>query len=697
MTRITGLATGLDVDTIVKQTMQAYQSKIDTQKQKKDVVEIKQQLYRDIMKEAQELYNKHFDILKEGSLLKSSTWQSVKFTSSNPELLTVTGSSSSKLGNYTVERGQIAKAASITKTSKQLGDKITINGQEFELTGANDKEKADNLNKALIKAGVNVSVKYTDFANTDPNGDNKSAFVFESKTLGVNSNFVIGEAQLAKGENSKGAEITALNVSDLKDNIIDNKAFFKIGEDEFSIDIAEESGNSDIESILNNKLSEKGYTTKINEDGDITFITKSTEKIGVEPEISIKKIDNSYEKVDIKSFINSKEATFAEVNIGTLSYNKTETTENKIKDIEEISINGVYINLKNVVLIDGIKVTVDDKITYINKVLKDNNSSVTALNKDGNIILKSNDSGENSKIIFSDLNESDISQGGQDAEITISNGTGTNTYKGISNTFTLDGVTFKFTGEIPSESISVTSEQDSSKIVENIKKYIEDYNALIVKINTLTSEKRDRNYEPLTDEQKEEMTDKEIELWEAKVKQGQLRRDSDLMKISNALKQGMKSMVSGNGLTLKSIGIESVLDYGGTKDGTFTIDDTKLKEAIENNTEEVYKLFTQTTSDTTSNAYNQKGIITRLKEILYDETVSPKSNLAKKVGIEGTATALTNTLTKQMEVYQKKIDEMKDLFSDKEQALYTKYSKLETIMNTYNSQMTYLSQALGLG
>lgn len=688
MTRITGLATGLDVDTIVKQTMQAYQTKIDTEKQKKDVVEIKQQLYRDIIKEAQELYNKHFDVLKEGSLIKNSTWQSVTFKSSSPNL-TVTGNSSSKVGNYIVESGQIAKAATITKTETELGDKIVINGQEFAVTGSTTKEKADNLNKALTSAGINVSVRYTDFAGTT--STNKQAFVFESKTLGVNSNFVIGEAQLVKGENSKGAEITALNVSDLKGNIIAKKAYFKIGEEEFSIDIAAESINSDIESILNNKLSEKGYTAKINDTGDITFITKSTEKIGVAPKISIKKKDDLYEEVSIKSFIDSKEATFAEVNIGNLSYSNTE-------DVGEISINGVYINLKNVVPTDGNKITVEDKITYINKVLSDNNVSVTASkNENGDIILKSNYLGENSKIIFSDLKKSYISQGGQDAKITISNGTGTNTYKGTSNTFTLDGVTFKFTGEIPSGGISVTSEQDSSKIVENVKKYIEDYNSLIVKINTLTSEKRDRDYQPLTDSQKEEMSDKEIELWEAKVKQGQLRRDSDLMRISNALKQGMKSMVTGSGLTLDSIGIESVKDYGGTKDGTFKINETKLKEAIENNTENVAKLFTQSTTSTTSDNYNENGIMIRLKNILYDETVSSKSSLAKKVGFEGTTTVTTNTLTKQMEAYQKKIDQMKSLFSDKEQALYSKYAKLESIMNSYNSQMTYLSQSLGLG
>ena len=86
----------------------------------------------------------------------------------------------------------------------------------------------------------------------------------------------------------------------------------------------------------------------------------------------------------------------------------------------------------------------------------------------------------------------------------------------------------------------------------------------------------------------------------------------------------------------------------------------------------------------------------RLKDILKNETISSESVLSKKVGFEGTKTVYNNTLTKQMTEYQKKIDQMETIFSTKEQDLYSKYAKLETIMSNYNNQMTYLSQSLGL-
>ena len=680
MTRITGLATGLDVDTIVKQTMQAYQSKIDTQKQKKDVVEIKQQLYRDIIKEAQELYNKHFDVLKEGSLIKSSTWQSVTFKSSNPNV-TVTGSSSSKVGDYTIEAGSvIAKAATIAKSEVDLGNKIVINGYEFKIEEGTPKEKAEKLNKALSDKGLNITVKYTDFVVEDTNGSKKQ-FIFESKNLGANSSFIIGGEKanitLSNGKDAKGTVITGLTVEKLQANKDESskKVSFKVDDTEFTIDISSANSNKDIEDLLNKAMQDNVYTVKVDDPPSVN-ITLTTTKLGEDKTEHAISINGTTIKT---TSTKGSDATSAQFDISS-----------SIASSNKIIINGVYIDLS--------KKESLSEIDYINNILKENKVSIKAEKSDSGIVLKSTIVGSKSKVEFSTIaGTEDKIVRGENANIIVNNGTGKYTYTGNTNNFTVDGITFNFTGNIPNKDIEISSSKDSTKIIENINKYIEDYNSLIVKINTLTLEKRDKNYNPLTDAQKEEMSDKEIELWEAKVKQGQLRRDSDLMRVSNALTQGMKNLVSGSGLTLKDIGIESVQDYGGTKDGTFKIDPAKLKEAIENNTESVAKLFTQNTSDTTSNAYNEKGIMVRLKEILYDEAVSSKSILSKKVGFEGTVTVVDNVLTKQMEAYQKKIDEMKSLYSDKEQALYSKYAKLETIMNNYNSQMTYLSQSLGLG
>lgn len=700
-TRITGLATGLDIDAVIKETMQAYRVKIDTQQQKKDVIEIKQQLYRDLIKEAQELYNKHFDILKSGSLLKSSSWQSVKFTS-NSDSLVVTGSSTAKAGTYKVQSGKIAKAASIIKTEEELGSKVIINGQEFELIGSTAKEKADNLNKALTNAGISVSVRYTDFAS-DEVGSNKKAFIFESTLLGADNNFVLGgtktDMETAIGVDAKGAEISGIRVEmlinnidttkdpDLDDNVEMGEVFFKIGEEEFIINLSTSSEIEDIKEALNNILSNKGYSAEIDDEGNITFITTKLGSGQTPPDkIEIKKGSS-----DDFEIINITEENFKD---GTDAVPPT-----MIVDIDSLD-NSFIIN--NIVI--DFSVLRDDpdslmKEEYINKILKARNVPITAKIEGDNLLLTSSVKGSNAKIEFSTIEDGEISKGGQDAYIVITNDKGgIYTHTGNTNNFTLDGVNFNFISDIPEEGIKVVGKEDATEIVESIKSFITDYNNLIVKINTLLTEKRDRNYQPLTKDQKNELSEKEIELWENKVKQGQLRGDSDISRIANALKQGMRNLVSGVGLTLKDIGIESVQDFGGTKDGTFKINEEALKKAIEENTEAVAKLFMQSppSNVSESDAYNQKGIMVRLKDILYNETVSSKAILAQKVGFEGTTTVVNNILTKQLESYQRKIDEMEDLFAVKEQALYNKYAKLESIMNTYNSQITYLQQSLGM-
>ncbi len=489
--RITGLATGLDMDQLVKETMQPYRIKIQQQQQKKEITEIKQQLYRDVINESRELYNKYFDVAKTDSLLLSKNWSTVKFTSSNENALTVTSSSDAKPGNYTVT-GNTATAAKATVTSDMIIDnKVLINGKEFTLKGDTERLKAENLNKELQTAGMNVAVRYSDFAGTE--AGNQSGFIFESTVLGKDSTFTIG--------------------------------------------------------------------------GTSTPVT-TTE--GVDAALTIK---------DDKG--------------------------------------GVY------------------------------------------------------------------------------------THRGTSNTVTLDGVIFKFTGEIPNGStINVNGKTDVTEVKDKVVNFINDYNKLMEKLNTLTTEKRNRNYMPLTDEQKKEMSESEIKLWDERVKKGQLYKDSDVSRIANSMKSAMRGLVEGVDGNLKSFGIEPVADYQGAKNGTYTIDETKLTEALENNSEEVMKLFINTPPSvegmSDQEKYNRSGIAQRIKSIIYNETVTTSSVLIKKAGVEGSASVANNELTKSIEKYEKKMVDMEKDFSRREQQLYSKWATIESMMNKLNSQQSYLMSQLGM-
>ena len=111
MTRITGLATGLDVDSVVQETMQAYQTKIDTVDQQKMVLELQQEMYREVITECRDFYDKYFDMTKSDSLLLQKNWVSNSFESSNESVATVTGGPKAQLDNYSINVKQLAQPA----------------------------------------------------------------------------------------------------------------------------------------------------------------------------------------------------------------------------------------------------------------------------------------------------------------------------------------------------------------------------------------------------------------------------------------------------------------------------------------------------------------------------------------------------------------------------------------------------------
>lgn len=241
-------------------------------------------------------------------------------------------------------------------------------------------------------------------------------------------------------------------------------------------------------------------------------------------------------------------------------------------------------------------------------------------------------------------------------------------------------------------SVSLSGSTNVEDLKDKIVSFVNDYNALLQSINTKIYETRDTDYMPLTDAQREEMTDDQIEKWETKAKTGLLRKDTDLERITSAMKSAMSTVMSGSGLNLESIGIEPVENYA-EKNGMYTVDEEKLTQALEENAANVKDLFTRTASTTNTN--DKGGIFTQLAATLKSEFKSSTASLAKKAGLDGTSTQYSNTLTKSIAEKKTLIDELNDKFSDKEDALYNKYSALETALEKLNAQQSSLSSMLG--
>lgn len=551
MTRITGLATGLDVDSLVQETMQAYQTKIDTVDQQKKVVELQQEMYREVITDCRNFYNDYFDISKSNSIILQKNWSATTFESSS-SAVTATGGAGAEEANYSVKVESVAKAASY-KLEANTNGTVYINNTKVELgNDKSDAEKVKLINEALKDKGV--TAKYSDF--------------------------------------EKGIVLT---------------------------------------------------TTKLGSDETISFTTQAPKE---------KQESSNYFENLIKDFEAGKGVT---TDKGKKEFTfKVDATEVKVDCTDGIS---------------------EEKIKE-------------AMKKTGMDIVEEKSGGF--KITYpADSNA--VKANGSDCKATITKDGKTYEVVGNkTNNITLDGVTFKF-NNVTKEDAQITGKADVTKVKENIVKFVNDYNKLMEKLNTLITEKRDKSYMPLTDAQRKEMSESEIELWEKKVKEGQLSRDSDLTRIRNAMKSTMSSLVGGTSSSLKSIGITPVSDYNGTKNGTFTIDEDKLTSALESNMEDVMKLFVSTGTDKDE---SDKGLLQKLKSVFDTETQTNKGSLIKKAGIVGSSTASNNTLSKQITKYEEKISRMQTIFSSKQQALYTKYSRLETLMNNLNSQSNYLTSML---
>lgn len=294
---------------------------------------------------------------------------------------------------------------------------------------------------------------------------------------------------------------------------------------------------------------------------------------------------------------------------------------------------------------------------------------------------------------------------GKDAQVTITEPYSSPvTITKSSNNFTIDGINYTLNSK-PASDVTLTVTLNPDTVFDKIKAFIEKYNELIDKINTKLNEKRQYNYPPLTDDQKKEMKDDEIKNWEDKAKEGLLANDSTLSNMLNDLRRAFYDKVEGAGIYLTDIGLSTSSDI--SERGKIIIDETKLKQAIQNNPEKVANLFAKASStpyspDQRSQArYNEEGIFQRINDILQDyirttrDSHGNKGILIQKAGIKGDFSEFQNILSDQLKDKDKQINDMIEKLNDKENNYYLQFSKLETAMEQMNQQQTWLTQQLG--
>ncbi len=255
---------------------------------------------------------------------------------------------------------------------------------------------------------------------------------------------------------------------------------------------------------------------------------------------------------------------------------------------------------------------------------------------------------------------------------------------GTTNTITANGLTFNVHGVTQGETISLTVANDTQAVYDTIKQFIKDYNEVLKEMNTLYDAESAKGYDPLTDEEKEAMSEDQIEKWEKKIKDSLLRRDNTLSSLISSMKNTMMGSVSYNGksyaLSIFGIGTKDYTEKGllhidGDPDDSDTsINQDKLKKALEEDPEAVMK----TLSTLVGNLY---------------------ADLTDKMKSTTLSSALTlyndKELDKNIKNYKSDLSDMEDRLKTLEDRYYKQFSAMEVAMAKLNSQTSALSSFMG--
>lgn len=247
-----------------------------------------------------------------------------------------------------------------------------------------------------------------------------------------------------------------------------------------------------------------------------------------------------------------------------------------------------------------------------------------------------------------------------------------------SNTFVMNGVTFTLK-ETFDEAVSFTVGNDTEAVMDNIKGFVTQYNELIEQINGKLNEQVNRSYQPLTDEEKESLSEKQIEKWEDLAKSGLLKRDPILMNVLSTMRMDFSSKVETGGefQMLSSIGITTTRDY--LSGGKLEINEEKLREAIEKDPDAVERLFRN------SGEGAEKGLVHRLSDTV-DVAIEKIRNQAGRA----TSTNQQFSIGKQMIDIDKSIERFEAKLEMTERRYWNQFTAMERAIQRANEQANYL-------
>ncbi|MGN0620314.1 MAG: flagellar filament capping protein FliD [Porcipelethomonas sp.] len=765
---MSGLASGIDTESLVQSMLSGVQTKIDKQQQQKQVLEWKQEKYRSVIDDINNFQSKYFSLTSNTSLRLESFFNSIE-TSSTSSAVSVSAGSSAIDSNFNIQVARLATASSVT-SSKVSSGRITTSTDKasdfsysrtvdfkigdteaitVDLSGVSDaSELCSRINDAVGSEFAHAetesvtiykdadgnklnydedSKKYTDSEGVEYTGpvtteteEKITSLTFNSDEkfeitgssagmaiLGLSSGISSSAAKDENGdeiENKFEFETKKINLNFAEKGKVSGTVDVTLDGVKKSIAIAEGESMDDFRTKLQNSF---GKTVNVENDGSGWNISVA----GTGRQISI---SASAETMEAIGFAKGTTAVSSQI-IRTDSLEKLGIGNADDPDAKySFSINGVDIEYTSADSVSSIMNKINSssanvKMTYdelSDKFKLSSGSTGTGFD----IKVTGDDEGLFSKLGFSmtngDLDDSSV-VAGQNAVVningvTVERANNSFTYNGISvnaksvtgqyelnndGTFAenSDGTLKSVSGTIENKA-EISTSRNVDKIIDTIKSFVEDYNSLIEKLNGYTHEEASyKKYPPLTDAQKKEMTEKEIELWEEKSKEGLLRNDSDISEFLTDMRAVLYTKGADSKYALTNIGIDSSnqwQDYG-----KLTIDEDKLRSMLQSDAEGVKSVF-----------IGNNGISSRLNDVCKKaanvSSGSPGS-LVSLAGVVGKSTENNNEIKNQLDVISEKLKSLNELYETRKTRYWNQFNAMETAINNMNSQTSWLSQMMG--
>ncbi len=269
-----------------------------------------------------------------------------------------------------------------------------------------------------------------------------------------------------------------------------------------------------------------------------------------------------------------------------------------------------------------------------------------------------------------------------DAKVTVNGAV----IESSSNSISVNGLTLDLVSAKPGETISIGVSQDTDSVYNMVKDFVKQYNEVLEELNNAYYAESSRGYEPLTDEQKDAMSETEVEKWEKKIKDSLLRRDNTIGSLLNAMRTALDGCVTvdGEDYALSSFGIcttkytekGKLHIYGDQDDPDGMMYEDKLRKAIEEDPDKVME------------------VLQTLSKNLYD-------TMADKMKASELSSALTfyndKQITKELTGYKDQLKKEEDRLAEIEDRYYKQFASMETALSKLSSQSSSLASMLGMG